>query len=116
MSGNPRALPILADLIRLISFEIEAAVKQNDLDLAAALEAERDQTVAAMEILTGGASRRQGADVGGRTAMTRRERKIAIPPVGKVPKDLAAVEEAALVRLLRQVLREERRKKETHHE
>jgi hypothetical protein len=47
--------------------------------------------------------------------MTRRKRKIAIPPVGKVPKDLAAAEEAALVRLLRQVLGEERRKKGTHH-
>jgi hypothetical protein len=28
MSGNPRAPPILTDLVRLISFEIEAAVRQ----------------------------------------------------------------------------------------
>jgi hypothetical protein len=115
MSSNPRALPILTDLIRLISFEIEAAIKENDLDLAAHLEAERDQTVAALEILTGGVSRRQGSEVGGSIAVTKRKQKIAIPPVRKVPKDLAAVEEAALVRLLRQVLREERRKKGTHH-
>jgi hypothetical protein len=103
MSDNPRALPLLTNLIRLISFEIEAATKENDLDLAADLEAERDQTVAALETLTGG--------LGG----TKRKRKIAIPPVRKVPKDLATVEEAALVRLLRQILREERRKKGAHH-
>jgi len=103
MSDNPRALPILTDLVRLISFEIEAAVKENDLDLAADLEAERDQTVAALETLTRG--------LGG----TKGKRKIAIPPVRKVPKDLAAVEEAALVRLLRQILREERRNKGAYH-
>jgi hypothetical protein len=103
MSDNPRALPILTDLVRLISFEIEAAVKENDLELAADLEAERDQTVAALETLTRG--------LGG----TKGKRQIAIQPVRKVPKDLAAVEEAALVRLLRQILREERRKKGAFH-
>jgi hypothetical protein len=112
MSRNPRALPILADLISLISFEIEAAVEENDLDLAANLKAERDQTVAALEILTGGVSRRQRSDVRGRIPMTKRKRKMEISPT---PKDWAVLEEAALVRLLRQMLREVRRKKGTHH-
>jgi hypothetical protein len=115
MSRNPRALPILADLISLISFEIEAAVEENDLDLAANLKAERDQTVAALEILTGGVSRRQRSDVRGRIPMTKRKRKMEISPVGEAPKDWAVLEEAALVRLLRQMLREVRRKKGTHH-
>jgi hypothetical protein len=110
MIGNPRALPILTDLVRLIGFEIEAAVKENDLDLVADLEAERDQTVAALETLTGGVSR---TNIGG-SAMTKRKRKIAISPLQKVSKDFTVVEEAALVRLLRQILREERRKKGTH--
>jgi hypothetical protein len=80
VSGNPRALPILTDLIRLISFEIEAAIKENDLDLA--------------------------------VGRTKRKQKIA--PVRKAPKDIAAVEETTLVRLLRQILQEERRKKGTY--
>jgi hypothetical protein len=115
MNGNQRAVPILADLISLIGFEIEVAVKQDDLDLAADLEAERDQTIAALEVLTGRVSRPQGSDVGGKIAMTKRKRKMAIPAVGEVPKDLAASEEAALVRLLHQILREARRKKGKHH-
>jgi hypothetical protein len=111
MSVNLRALPILTDLIRLINFEIEAAVKENDLGLAAELEAERDQTVAALETLTGGVSRGHASDVG-RTKRKQKisKQKISIPPLRKVRKDFAAVEEAALVKLLRQILREERRK------
>jgi hypothetical protein len=86
------------------------AVKQHDLDLAADLEAKRDQTIAALEVLTDGVSRPQGSDVGGKIAMTKRKRKMAIPAAKEVPKDLAALEEVALVRLLHQILREARRK------
>jgi hypothetical protein len=116
MNGNQRAAPILADLISLISFEIEVAVKQDDLDLAADLEAERDQTIAALEVLTGGVSRPQGSDVGGKIAITKRKQKMAIRAVGEVPKDFANLEEVALVRLLHQILREARRKKGKHHQ
>jgi hypothetical protein len=116
MNGNQRAAPILADLISLISFEIEVAVKQDDLDLAADLKAERDQTIAALEVLTGRVSRPQGSDVGGKIALTKRKRKMTNPVAEEVPKDFAALEEVALVRLLNQILREVQRKKGKHHQ